>query len=76
MCKVYLLNKLWFIWFGGEEFGELGSKYYVSYFLLSELGKIRYDFDVDVMVMLNYLIGIFDLVVVDLFGCIVSEMFF
>src|SRR3954447_14282749 len=31
MRKAHPLNKLRFIWFGGEELGELGSKYYVSH---------------------------------------------
>ena len=75
MRKVHPLNKLRFIWFGGEELGELGSKYYVSHLSPSELAKIRYDLDADVMATPNYSIGILDPAAVDLFGRTVSETF-
>jgi hypothetical protein len=75
MRKVRPLNKLRFIWFGGEELGELGSKYYVSHLSPSELAKIRYDLDADVMATPNYSIGILDPAAVDLFGRTVSETF-
>jgi hypothetical protein len=75
MRKVHPLNKLRFIWFGGEELGELGSKYYVSHLSPSELAKIRYDLDADVMATPNYSIGVLDPAAVDLFGRTVSETF-
>src|SRR3954464_4779287 len=73
--KAHPLNKLRFIWFGGEELGELGSKYYVSHLSPSELAKIRYDLDADVMATPNYSIGILDPAAVDLFGRTVSKQF-
>jgi hypothetical protein len=75
MRKVRPLNKLRFIWFGGEELGELGSKYYVNHLSASELAKIRYDLDADVMATPNYSIGVLDPAAVDLFGRTVSEQF-
>ena len=39
MSKVKPLNKLRFIWFGGEELGLLGSKYYVNNLCPTELGQ-------------------------------------
>jgi len=75
MRKVHPLNKLRFIWFGGEELGELGSKFYVGNLSASELGKIRYDLDADVMATPNYSIGVLDPAAVDLFGRTVSETF-
>jgi len=75
MRKAHPLNKLRFIWFGGEELGELGSKYYVSHLSPSELAKIKYDLDADVMATPNYSIGILDPAAVDLFGRTVSKQF-
>jgi hypothetical protein len=75
MRKAHPLNKLRFIWFGGEELGELGSAYYVNNLSTSELGKIRYDLDADVMATPNYSIGVLDPAAVDLFGRTVSETF-
>src|SRR4051794_11696201 len=75
MRKANPLNKLRFIWFGGEELGELGSKYYVNNLSASELAKIRYDLDADVMATPNYSIGILDPAAVDLFGRTVSKTF-
>src|SRR3954447_17920438 len=75
MRKVHPLNKLRFIWFGGEELGELGSKHYVNSLSTSELAKIRYDLDADVMATPNYSIGILDPAAVDLFGRTVSKTF-
>jgi hypothetical protein len=75
MRMVRPLNKLRFIWFGGEELGELGSKYYVDHLSASELGKIRYDLDADVMATPNYSIGVLDPAAVDLFGRTVSTVF-
>jgi hypothetical protein len=75
MRKVKPLNKLRFIWFGGEELGELGSAYYVNNLSASELAKIRYDLDADVMATPNYSIGVLDPAAVDLFGRTVSTQF-
>jgi hypothetical protein len=75
MRKAHPLNKLRFIWFGGEELGELGSKHYVNSLSPSELAKIRYDLDADVMATPNYSIGVLDPAAVDLFGRTVSETF-
>jgi hypothetical protein len=75
MRKVHPLNKLRFIWFGGEELGELGSKHYVNTLPADELAKIRYDLDADVMATPNYSIGILDPAAVDLFGRTVSKQF-
>jgi hypothetical protein len=69
------LNKLRFIWFGGEELGELGSSYYVNNLSSSELAKIRYDLDADVTATPNYSLGILDPAAVDLFGRTVSKTF-
>jgi Zn-dependent M28 family amino/carboxypeptidase len=68
MRKVVPRNKLRFIWFGGEELGLLGSKYYVNNLTPSELGKIRYDLDADVTASPNYSIGVLDPAGPDLFG--------
>jgi hypothetical protein len=60
MKKVTPLNKLRFIWFGGEELGLLGSHYYVNNLSSTELSHIGYDLDADVTATPNYLIGILD----------------
>src|SRR3954469_12551391 len=73
MRKVRPLNKLRFIWFGGEELGELGSAYYVNHLSQSELAKIRYDLDADVTATPNYSIGVLDPAAGDLFGRTVSK---
>jgi hypothetical protein len=75
MKKVNPLNKLRFIWFGGEELGLLGSEYYVNNLSESELGRIRYDLDADVTATPNYLIGILDPAAPDLFGRQVTSTF-
>ena len=75
MRKAHPRNKLRFIWFGGEELGELGSEYYVNNLSASELGKISYDLDADVLATPNYSIGILDPAAVDLFGRTVSKQF-
>jgi hypothetical protein len=75
MRKVHPLNKLRFIWFGGEELGLLGSEYYVDNLSPAELGKIGYDLDADVTATPNYSIGVLDPAAVDLFGRTVSTTF-
>ena len=72
MKKVNPLHKLRFIWFGGEELGLLGSKFYVNNLSSTDLGHIFYDLDADVTATPNYVIGVLDPAAVDLFGRTVS----
>ncbi|NYG07857.1 hypothetical protein BJ986_002344 [Phycicoccus badiiscoriae] len=53
-------NKLRFIWFGGEELGLLGSHHYVDTLPASELAKIKFDLDADVLATPNYVAGVLD----------------
>ncbi|HET9341940.1 MAG TPA: M28 family metallopeptidase [Candidatus Eremiobacteraceae bacterium] len=53
-------NRLRYIWFGGEEIGLLGSRYYTRNLTPSELRRIVFDFDVDVTATPNYDIQIAD----------------
>ena len=75
MKNVNPLNKLRFIWFGGEELGLLGSKYYVNNLSSTQLSHIGYDLDADVTATPNYLIGILDPAGPDLFGRTVTSTF-
>jgi hypothetical protein len=75
MAKVKPLNKLRFIWFGGEELGLLGSEYYVDNLSPSELSRIRYDLDADVTATPNYIIGVLDPAAPDFFGRTVTATF-
>jgi len=75
MRKVFPRNKLRFIWFGGEELGELGSSFYVGNLTSAELGKIGYDLDADVMSTPNYTLAVLDPAAVDFFSRTVSETF-
>jgi hypothetical protein len=75
MRKVNPRNKLRFIWFGGEELGLLGSRFYVNNLSPSELSKIGYDLDADVTATPNYLVGVLDPAGVDLFSRTVSTTF-
>jgi hypothetical protein len=68
MKNVSPLNKLRFIWFGGEELGLLGSEYYVNNLSSNELSHIGYDLDADVTATPNYVIGVLDPAGPDLFG--------
>jgi Zn-dependent M28 family amino/carboxypeptidase len=68
MKNVNPLNKLRFIWFGGEELGLLGSAYYVNNLSSNELSHIGYDLDADVTATPNYTIGVLDPAGPDLFG--------
>jgi peptidase M28-like protein/PA domain-containing protein len=68
MKNVNPLNKLRFIWFGGEELGLLGSAYYVNNLSSTELSHIGYDLDADVTATPNYTIGILDPAGPDLFS--------
>jgi hypothetical protein len=75
MKNVTPVNKLRFIWFGGEELGLLGSHHYVDNLSQPALDKIEYDLDADVTATPNYSIGILDPAGPDLFGRTVSETF-
>jgi hypothetical protein len=75
MKNVNPLNKLRFIWFGGEELGLLGSDHYVHNLSSADLNKIGYDLDADVTATPNYSIGILDPAAGDLFSRQVTETF-
>jgi len=75
MRNVVPQNKLRFIWFGGEELGLLGSKFYVNSLSPTDLSHIFYDLDADVFGTPNYDIGILDPAAVDFFGRTVSTIF-
>lgn len=53
-------NRLRYIWFGGEEIGLLGSRYYTRALSRSELKKIVFDVDVDVTATPNFALLIAD----------------
>jgi Zn-dependent M28 family amino/carboxypeptidase len=75
MKNVQPLNKLRFIWFGGEELGLLGSEYYVNNLTSSQRSHIGYDLDADVTATPNYVVGVLDPAGPDLFGGTVSSTF-
>src|SRR3954454_15844162 len=75
MKNVNPTNKLRFIWFGGEELGLLGSKYYVGNLSSTELSHIGYDLDADVTATPNYIIGILDPAAPDFFSRTVPATF-
>lgn len=75
MRKVKPLNKMRYIWFGGEELGLLGSNFYVDNLTPTELSKIGYDLDADVTATPNYTVGVLDPAGVDLFSRTVSTQF-
>ena len=75
MKNVTPTNKLRFIWFGGEELGELGSNYYVSHLSSNDLSHIGYDLDADVTATPNYVVGVLDPAGPDLFTRTPSEQF-
>jgi hypothetical protein len=75
MKNVQPLNKLRFIWFGGEELGLLGSEYYVNNLTSSQLSHIGYDLDADVTATPNYTVGVLDPAGPDLFGGTSSTTF-
>ena len=54
MAKTPTRNHLRFIWFGGEEIGLLGSKYYVGTLSKADVRNIAFDVDVDVTATPNY----------------------
>jgi len=47
-------NRLRYVWFGGEELGLLGSKYYTQHLTAAERAKLVFDVDVDVTATPNY----------------------
>jgi len=53
-------NRLRYIWFGGEELGLLGSKYYTRALSRKALKQIAFDIDADVTATPNYAILIAD----------------
>ena len=75
MKNVAPVNKLRFIWFGGEELGLLGSSYYIDNLTSTELSHIGYDLDADVTATPNYLSGVLDPAAPDLFGRTVTSTF-
>jgi hypothetical protein len=75
MKNVNPVNKLRFIWFGGEELGLLGSAYYVNSLSSNDLSHIGYDLDADVTATPNYTLGILDPAAGDLFSGQVTNTF-
>jgi putative aminopeptidase FrvX len=75
MKNVNPQNHLRFIWFGGEELGLLGSKYYVDNLSPSDLNHIGYDLDADVTATPNYTVGVLDPAGPDLFTGTSSSTF-
>jgi Zn-dependent M28 family amino/carboxypeptidase len=75
MKNVNPLNKLRFIWFGGEEIGLLGSSYYVNNLTATERSHIGYDLDADVTATPNYTIGVLDPAGPDLFSGVSTSTF-
>lgn len=73
--NVQPLNKLRFIWFGGEELGLLGSVYYVDNLPSADLSHIGYDLDADVTATPNYTIGVLDPAGPDLFSGVSTNTF-
>jgi hypothetical protein len=69
------LNKLRFIWFGGEELGLLGSSYYINNLSSNDLSHIGYDLDADVTATPNYIVGVLDPAAPDFFGGTVTSTF-
>ncbi|HEY4434097.1 MAG TPA: M28 family peptidase [Candidatus Cybelea sp.] len=60
LAKTPTRNHLRFVWFGGEEVGLLGSRYYTKHLSPEELHKIAFDVDADVTATPNYDILIAD----------------
>ncbi len=75
MKNVNPLNKLRFIWFGGEELGLLGSAYYVNNLSSNDLSHIGYDLDADVTATPNYIVGVLDPAAPNFFGGQVTNTF-
>jgi hypothetical protein len=60
MAKTPTRNQLRYIWFGGEELGLLGSRYYTQNLPRADLKKIVFDLDADVTATPNYAVMIAD----------------
>jgi hypothetical protein len=60
LAHTQTLNRLRYIWFGGEELGLLGSHHYTKTLAQKELRRIVFDIDVDVTATPN-----FDILVAD-----------
>lgn len=54
MARTPTRNRLRYIWFGGEEIGLLGSRYYTENLTAAERERIAFDVDVDVTATPNY----------------------
>ncbi len=54
MAKTHTRNRLRYIWFGGEEVGLLGSRYYTTHLTKAELHQIAFDVDADVTATPNF----------------------
>jgi hypothetical protein len=54
LAKTPTRNRLRYIWFGGEELGLLGSRYYTRNLTPAELRTFAFDVDVDVTATPNY----------------------
>lgn len=60
LSKYSVENAVRFAWWGGEEFGLLGSKFYVNTLSSDELAKIRLYLNFDMIASPNYFFGIYD----------------
>ncbi len=60
MAKTRTVNRLRYIWFGGEEIGLLGSRYYTKHLTQAQLNQIVFDIDADVTATPNFDIMIAD----------------
>jgi len=60
LAKTHTRNRLRYIWFGGEELGLLGSRYYTTHLSHAELKRIVFDVDADVTATPNFDILIAD----------------
>jgi hypothetical protein len=54
LARTRTANRLRYIWFGGEEIGLLGSKFYTRNLSKRELKRIVFDIDVDVTATPNF----------------------
>jgi hypothetical protein len=60
MAHTHTRHQLRYIWFGGEEIGLLGSKYYTKNLTRAENRKIVFDIDADVTATPNFAILVAD----------------
>ena len=60
MAKTPTRNRLRYMWFGGEELGLLGSRYYTTHLTQQALHDIAFDIDTDVTATPNFDILIAD----------------